>query len=132
MTDSLRTVSAALAYDSPDTGETLILVVHQAIHLPHLPRTDTEDELLIPLSLDGVVSIFWTRKPTIQEYKSCPHYELTADTPKYNPLDGSYAQQEEAMAAWVARLAQRGRYACSTGTISFHKPQPCYVCLFLA
>ena len=28
MTDSLRTVSAALAYNSPSTGETLILVVH--------------------------------------------------------------------------------------------------------
>jgi hypothetical protein len=96
-TGSLRTVSAALAYDSPDTGETLILVVHQAIHLPSLPHNllspmqlrlndvkvndipkfltenptaydhaivttgcDTDDELLIPLSLDGVVSVFWT------------------------------------------------------------------------
>ena len=37
-TDSLRTVSAALAYDSPVTGETLILVVHYAIHLPYLPH----------------------------------------------------------------------------------------------
>ena len=64
--------------------------------------SDTKDELLIPLSLDGVVSVFWTRKPTIQEYESLPHYELTTDTPEYDPLDGSYAQQEEAMAAWVA------------------------------
>jgi hypothetical protein len=70
--------------------------------------SDNEDELLIPLSLDGVVSVFWTRKPTIQEYESCPHYELTADTPEYDPSDGSYAQQEQAMAAWVARLAQTG------------------------
>ena len=37
-TDSLRTVSAALAYDSPITGETLILVVHYVIHLPYLPH----------------------------------------------------------------------------------------------
>ena len=37
-TDSLRTISAVLAYNLPDTGETLILVVHQAIHLPHLPH----------------------------------------------------------------------------------------------
>ena len=64
---------------------------------------DIDDELLIPLFLDGVVSVFWTRKPTIvQEYESCPHYKLTSDAPKYDPLDGSYAQQEEAMAAWVA------------------------------
>ena len=70
--------------------------------------SDNEDELLILLSLDGVVSVFWTQKPTIQEYESCPHYELTADTPEYDPSDGSYAQQEQAMAAWVARLAQTG------------------------
>ena len=60
-----------------------------------------EDELLIPLSLDGVVPVFWTQKPTIQEYESCPYYELTADTPEYYPLDGSYTQQEQVMAAWV-------------------------------
>ena len=144
-TDSLKTVSAALAYNSPDTGETLILVVHQVIHLPSLPHNlllpmqlclndvkvndilkflteqltaynhaivttgcDTDDELLIPLSLDGVVSVFWMRKPTIQEYESCPHYELTSDAPKYDPSDGSYAEQEKAMAAWVARLVQTG------------------------
>lgn len=144
MTDSLRTVSAALAYESPDTGETIILVVRQALHLPSLPHNllspmqlqlndvkvndvpkfltdqltaydhaivatdDNEDELLIPLSLEGVVSIFWTHKPMIQEYESCPHFELTSDTPEYDPTDLSYAQQEEAMSAWVARLAQTG------------------------
>jgi hypothetical protein len=32
----LRTVSAALAYDDPVTGETVILLVHQAIHIPDL------------------------------------------------------------------------------------------------
>jgi hypothetical protein len=144
-TESLHTVSAALAYDSPDTGETLILVLHQAIHLPNLPHNllspmqmrlndvkvhdtpkfltdqptthdhaivvrslDNDDELLIPLSLEGVISTFWTRKPTTQEYESCPHYELTFDTPEYDPSDKGYAQQEEAMNAWVARLLQTG------------------------
>jgi hypothetical protein len=29
-------VTAALAYDDPRTGETVILVIHQAIHVPHL------------------------------------------------------------------------------------------------
>ena len=42
------------------------------------------------------------------EYESCPHYELTADGPEYDPSDGSYAQQEQAMAAWVAGLAKTG------------------------
>ena len=30
------TVSGALAYDHPQTGEVLLLVLHQAIHIPHL------------------------------------------------------------------------------------------------
>jgi hypothetical protein len=33
---ALQTVSAALAYDNPVNGEVIILVVHQAIHIPHL------------------------------------------------------------------------------------------------
>jgi hypothetical protein len=32
----LKTVSAALAYDDPVSGETVILIVHQAIHIPDL------------------------------------------------------------------------------------------------
>ena len=78
------------------------------VHAIVATGSDTKDELLILLSLEGVVSVFWTRKPTIQEYESCPHYELTADGPEYDPSDGSYAQQEQAMAAWVARLAKTG------------------------
>ena len=36
LSTSLRTVSAAVAYDHPDTGETLILLVNQAIEVPHM------------------------------------------------------------------------------------------------
>jgi hypothetical protein len=32
----LRTVSAALAYDDPVTGKTVVLLVHQALHIPDL------------------------------------------------------------------------------------------------
>ena len=32
----LKTVSAALAYDDPVSGETVILLVHQAIYIPEL------------------------------------------------------------------------------------------------
>ena len=39
-------VSAALAYDSPVNGEVIILVVHQAIHIPHLHHN-----LLSPMQL---------------------------------------------------------------------------------
>ena len=31
-----RTVSGAVAYTDPSTGRTLLLLIHQAIHIPHL------------------------------------------------------------------------------------------------
>ena len=43
---SYRTVSAALAYDDPKTGEVHILEVHQAIEIPHLHHN-----LLCPMQL---------------------------------------------------------------------------------
>ena len=38
VTKSLRTVSAALAYTNPTSGETVILVIHQAVSIPSLPH----------------------------------------------------------------------------------------------
>ena len=35
-TVQVKVVSAALAYDEPSTGQTRILVVHQALYVPHL------------------------------------------------------------------------------------------------
>jgi hypothetical protein len=43
---NLDLVSAALAYDCPDTGKTIILMVHQAVHVP----TMTND-LLCPMQM---------------------------------------------------------------------------------
>jgi len=133
---AFRTVGAALAYDDPVNGEVIILVVHQAIHIPHLshnllspfqmrlndvtvndtPRLltnnptetthtlsvpggfGTGDEFVIPLDLFGVSSGFLTRKPTEKEYESCDRrYELTYESPEYDPSDPTFAKQEEAM-----------------------------------
>jgi hypothetical protein len=35
-TKTYATVSGVVAYDDPQTGRTLHLVIHQAIHIPHL------------------------------------------------------------------------------------------------
>jgi hypothetical protein len=43
-TKTFATVSGALAYDDPITGETLHLVINQAIHIPHL-----DHHLLCPM-----------------------------------------------------------------------------------
>ena len=128
----------------PETGETVILLVHQAMHIPHLPHNlispmqlwlndvlvnnklkfltenptaedhaiivtgdNPMDRLLIPLSLNGVTSIFYTQKPMVQEYETCQHYELTYEEPKYNPSDTHWAEQE-AICAWLAKHSQTG------------------------
>jgi hypothetical protein len=35
---ALKTVSVVMAYDVPGSGRVVILIVHQAINLPHLPH----------------------------------------------------------------------------------------------
>jgi hypothetical protein len=44
-----------------------------------------EDVMLIPLELHGVVSCFPTFKPTKLEFETCERYELTYETPEYDP-----------------------------------------------
>lgn len=44
--EGLRTVNAAIAYDDPTTGETKIIIVNQAIEIPHLVN-----HLLCPMQL---------------------------------------------------------------------------------
>ena len=133
---SLRIVSAALAYDDSKSGKVTILVLNQAINVPHpehnlvspfqmrlngvkvkdTPRLLTEiptekthtlivpgafgieDELVIPLEVHGVSSVFQTWKPTTHEYDTCDcRYELTYGAPDFDPLYPYFARTEEAM-----------------------------------
>jgi hypothetical protein len=55
------------------------------------------DNLAIPLDLRGVVSCFTTRKPTQEEFDTCDWYELTYESPVYDPSGSWYAKQETAM-----------------------------------
>ncbi|KAI2491972.1 hypothetical protein MHU86_22592 [Fragilaria crotonensis] len=140
----MRIVTGALAYDDPVTGETVILLVNQAIYLPNIshnllstmqvrlndvivndcPRflTDQLTDLthsiaipfdgsaqpyVIPLSLHSVTSSFPTRKPTIAEFESLPHFSLTSDEPTYDPFDTSFAQQEEALLQYMSQTGDR-------------------------
>ena len=57
-----------------------------------------EDELVIPLEVHGVSSVFPTWKPTTHEYDTCDRrYELTYGAPDFDPSDPSFASAEEAM-----------------------------------
>ena len=129
----LRTVSAALAYDDPRDGATVILIVHQAIHVPTMcnnlltpmqlrvndvkvrdtPRfltdpsdrednqhaivipTPDHDDYVIPLDLHGIISYFPTRRPSLSEFDAATdRYELTYETPQWDPSSPNFAAQE--------------------------------------
>jgi hypothetical protein len=122
-TKSLRTVSTALGNVIPETGQNVLLILHQAISLPtsnhdllstmqmilhdvvvnETPKfqsleptslshtisvrgVEVNDVLVIPLDLFGVVSCFPTFKPSQEDFETCPRYELTYESPVYDPL----------------------------------------------
>jgi hypothetical protein len=58
---------------------------------------NVEDILLIPLELHGVVSCFPTFKPTQLEFETCDRYELTYESPEYDPSDTTFHDQEAGM-----------------------------------
>ena len=75
--------------DSPDA------LTHSII----IPPAEGDDyNIAVPLSLKGVTSYFNTRKPTLQEYemaeKECRSYDLTYDSPDWDPHSTSYHDQE--------------------------------------
>jgi hypothetical protein len=53
-----------------------------------------EDVLLIPLELHGVVSCFPTFKPTQLEFETCDRYDLTYESPDYDPYATTFHDQE--------------------------------------
>jgi hypothetical protein len=58
----------------------------------------SDNKLVIPLELDGVTSVFTVRTPSRQEYEASEFvFEMTAESPDWDPQDSSLAQQEAAM-----------------------------------
>ena len=123
----------------------MILIVHQAISLPHLemnllnpmqlqmndvrvseqakllteePRNedhalvvsgiDGGDPLLIPMSLNGVISYFPTYKPSMKQFETCRRFELTSDLPEWDPHDPSFARQEDGIIDSSGHIKERG------------------------
>jgi hypothetical protein len=128
----MKTVSAARAYDCPRTGQVIILMVHQAIHIPTMENNllcpmqirmndakvsdipkfladnptdethaitfkDDEATFIIPFSLDGVTSVFPTRKPTMDEYNNGIRFDLTYESPIWDPHSPTFAERETNM-----------------------------------
>jgi hypothetical protein len=55
------------------------------------------DELVIPLDLSGMVSCFTTGKLTQEDFDTCDRYDMTYESPVYDPSGSSYAEQEASM-----------------------------------
>ena len=66
---AMRTVSAALAYDDPETGEVLLFIVHQAISIPHMETNllSTFQLRLNDVIVNDVPKIL-TDKPSVEDH----------------------------------------------------------------
>lgn len=64
--------------------------------------------ITIPLSMQGVVSLFHTSKPTWEEYYEHPHIELTSSLP-WSPNSSEFAEKEESFVARVDTLDERAK-----------------------
>ena len=69
---------------------------------------DTNDKLVIPLTIRGVSSTFPTRKPTQDEYNTCQQFVLTYDSPEYEPSDDRYERMEAHALSNIDRLQETG------------------------
>jgi hypothetical protein len=58
---------------------------------------NVEDVFVIPLELHGVVSCFPTFKPTQLEFETCDRYELTYESPEYDPSTTTFHEHEASM-----------------------------------
>ena len=66
-----------------------------------------DNDLKIPLRLNGVASTFIVRKPTAYEATSgtLPVVDMTADSPEWDPYDEKLAENEESMLRQTANLS---------------------------
>jgi hypothetical protein len=58
---------------------------------------NVDDILVIPLDLHGIVSCFSTFKPSQEEFETWERYELTYETPEYDPSAKTFHDQEAGM-----------------------------------
>jgi hypothetical protein len=78
-------------------ASTGILFSTKLSHSISVRGDNVEDVLIIPLELHGVVSCFPTCKPTKLEFETCDRYELTYESPEYDPSATTFHEQEASM-----------------------------------
>jgi hypothetical protein len=66
-------------------------------HSTSVRGDNVENILVIPLELHGMVSCFPTFKPTQLEFETCDRYELTYESPDYDPSATTFDDKEVGM-----------------------------------
>ena len=82
-------------------NDTLKFLIEDPTNSSHtITATDNEgNDIVIPLSLQGMISYFPTRKPTHDELDTCPCATLTCDTPVWDLHSDSMNKR---MPSWTA------------------------------
>ena len=79
-----------------DEPKHLVLTPSDNHHAITIVMDGDEEDLIIPLSFQGVTSYFPTRKPTRQEWEASKledRIDLTAESPEWDPHDSRLQQQ---------------------------------------
>ncbi len=145
-TKTYATISGVLAYDDPLTGEIYLIMINQAIHIPHLDHhllcpmqcqvndvtvnempkflahdpTDHTHALtvkdphnpaqtvILPLALQGVISLLNVRAPTLDEWNSdaFTRLSLTSESLTWNLTTTHYSDQEAAMTDYSGNVVR--------------------------
>jgi hypothetical protein len=66
------------------------------------------EELVIPLMIRGVTLTFPTSKPTRDEYDTSIKFELTYNSPEYEPSNDWYGPMENQALASIYHLQKTG------------------------
>jgi hypothetical protein len=69
-----------------------------------------DDILVIPLELHGVVSCFPNFKPTQLYFETCDRYELTYESPEYDPSSKTFHDKEAGMMDSWGNLKVSGKF----------------------
>jgi hypothetical protein len=69
----------------------------ELLHNISVRGEDVDEVLIIPLELNGVMSCFPTFKPSQEEFHTCYRYELTFESPEYDPSAKTLSEQEASM-----------------------------------
>jgi hypothetical protein len=107
-----------------------VTVNERARVLTHMPTDDDHciifdhAHVKIPLCLNGIVSYFPSRRPTLEEYHTCRQLDLTPDEPEWNPLDPMFGSHEHRMTGDDGTILRRETPPLTARTIMSSSTRP--------